>query len=111
MGFDIITFGSATQDIIVKPKRLTSLKYTKETSSNEVCFPMGSKIEVDEMSFYSGGGGTNTAVTFANQGFKTAFCGTVGTDAHGQKIVDELKHLRINTGLVKRTKEKLTNHS
>ena len=52
---DIITFGSATQDIIVRPKRLTSLKYEKETSGNEVCFPLGSKIEVDAMDFYSGG--------------------------------------------------------
>ncbi|MDO8530097.1 MAG: carbohydrate kinase family protein [bacterium] len=109
--FDIITFGSATQDIIVKPKQLTSLKFQKEASSNEVCFPMGSKIEVDAMDFYSGGGGTNTAATFALQGFKTAFCGTVGLDAHGQNIVNELKQLRINTGLIKRTKEKLTNHS
>jgi len=72
---------------------------------------MGSKIEVDEMDFYSGGGGTNTAATFALQGFKTAFCGTIGQDVSGKEILDELKKLKIHTSLVSTTKEKLTNHS
>ena len=84
--FDIITFGSATQDIIVKPKHLTSLKYEKSFSEKEVCFPMGSKIDVDQMDFYSGGGGTNAAATFTLQGFKTAFCGAMGIDVSGKKI-------------------------
>lgn len=112
MAFDIITFGSATQDILVEPKKLTSLKYIKKSQKREeVCFPMGSKIEVEDIKFYSGGGGTNTAATFALQGFKTAFCGVVGDDISGKKIINELKQLSINIGLVSKTTQKPTNHS
>ncbi len=109
--FDIITFGSATQDIILTPKKLTALKYQKDTSGQEVCFPMGGKLDLDDMQFNSGGGGTNTAATFALQGFKTAFCGVVGTDVSGKEIANELKALKINTGFIRKTSEKRTNHS
>ncbi|MSU60712.1 MAG: carbohydrate kinase family protein [Candidatus Staskawiczbacteria bacterium] len=110
--FDIITFGSATQDIIVKPKNLTILKYGKdEEGSKNISFPVGSKVDIEEMEFYSGGGGTNTAATFALQGLKTAFCGTIGLDVSGQEIINELKGFKINTGLVQKTDKKLTNHS
>ncbi|HLD70957.1 MAG TPA: carbohydrate kinase family protein [Negativicutes bacterium] len=109
--FDIITFGSATQDLILKPRHVTSLHYEKAQGQKEVCFPMGSKIEIEDILFNSGGGGTNTAATFALQGFKTAFCGTVGNDVSGEEIINELKRFKINTRLVQRTDEKRTNHS
>ncbi len=110
--FDIITFGSATQDIIVKPKKLTALKYDKSSANHaDVCFPIGSKVEIEDMQFYSGGGGTNTAATFVAQGFKTAFCGTIGQDLAGQGILNELKALRVDTKLVRKTDKKSTNHS
>src|SRR3989344_8275925 len=109
--FDIITFGSATQDLILKPKNVTTLHYEKSPSQKEVCFPVGSKVDIEKMDFYSGGGGTNTAATFALQGFKTAFCGTIGLDVSGQEIINELKGLKINTSLVQKTDKKITNHS
>ncbi len=116
--FNIITFGSATQDIIVKPKRLTSLRYnptshevSRDDASHQVCFPMGSKVEIEDIMFNSGGGATNTAATFALQGFKTAFCGTLGTDVSGQEIINELKKLKIDTRLIQKTDKKRTNHS
>lgn len=110
--FDIITFGSATRDIIVKPKSLTVLKYDKNyTNGQEVCFPLGSKIDIEEINFTTGGGGTNTVATFAKRGFKTAFLGAIGNDLAGQEIINELKMLKINARLVLRKKEKPTNHS
>ncbi len=110
--FDIITFGSATQDIMVEPKKLTVLKYSKNfTSGKEVCFPLGGKIDIDQIVFNTGGGGTNTAATFSLQGFKTAFCGTIGKDPSGQEIIKELKKYKINTSFVLKTDKKMTNHS
>ncbi|MEK7663839.1 MAG: carbohydrate kinase family protein [Patescibacteria group bacterium] len=110
--YDIITFGSATRDIVIKPRKLTSLKYNKDSSSEkEVCFPVGSKIDVEDIQFYTGGGGTNTAVTFALQRFKTAFCGMVGNDLAGGEIIEELKKPKIDTSFVFKTSKKLTNHS
>lgn len=124
--FDIITFGSATQDIIVKPRNLTVLKYGHDkqgpdaskagfaglpVSGKNISFPVGSKVDIEEMEFYSGGGGTNTAATFALQGFKVAFCGVLGNDVSGQEIINELKGFKIDTSLVQKTDKKLTNHS
>lgn len=110
--FDIITFGSATEDILIKPKKLTVLKYNKDFKTGQgVCFPLGSKIDVEDMQFTSGGGATNTAATFIKQGFKTAFCGMVGNDLAGKKIIAELKKLKINTSFVFKTDKKLTSHA
>lgn len=110
--FDIITFGSATQDILVKARKLTVLKYKKEFASDQnFVFPVGSKVDVDDINFSTGGGGTNTAATFSLQGFKTAFCGMVGKDNAGKEIFEELKALKVDTKLVFSTSKKLTNHS
>jgi ribokinase len=102
--YDIITFGSATRDIHLKSKDFKIL-------GKEICLPFGSKIEVQDIIFASGGGGTNTAATFAKQGFKTAFVGAVGDDAMGQELVKELKSLKVDARFVLTKKEKHTNQS
>ena len=109
--FDIITFGSATKDIFVRPKQLSLLQYEKEGIHGGFCFVPGSKVDVEEMIFSSGGGGTNVAATFAKQGFKTAFVGVVGPDLSGQEIIRELNSIGINTRMMRHIKEKPTNHS
>lgn len=114
--YDIITFGSAAQDIHIKSKAFKILKDEKDFgmpfgSGEGICLALGSKIDVEDIFFSSGGGGTNTAATFAKQGFKTAFCGAVGDDIAGQEIVKELKQLKIDTGFVLKKKAKHTNHS
>jgi len=109
MKLDVITFGSATRDIFLKPKKVSLLKY--DASAREgVCFPLGSKIDIEELYFTTGGGGTNSAATFANQGFKTAYCGAIGADQAGKDIMAELQTLKI-ANFVAWKKEKATNHS
>lgn len=114
--YDIITFGSAAQDIHVKSKAFKILKNEKDFGGNfgsgeGICLALGSKIDVEDIVFLSGGGGTNTAATFAKQGFKTAFCGAIGVDVSGLEIVRELKSLKIDTRFVVKKKEKHTNNS
>ena len=120
--YNIITFGSATWDTFIKPKKFSAqggpasgwqiIKDSgKFITGRGICFNLGSKVEIEKIFFASGGGGTNTAATFAKQGFKTAFCGSVGNDLPGQEIINELKRLNINSQLVERTKIKPTNHS
>jgi len=109
--FDVITFGSASQDIFVLPKHITALKYEKSLQQKEVCFPFGSKIDVQDILFHSGGGGTNTAATFALQGFKVAYCGVTGSDMFGLQIAKELKKRNISTSLLAMTTKKATNQS
>ena len=110
--YDIITIGSAAQDIHLKSKAFKILKDEKDFVTGEgICLSSGSKIEIEDIIFLSGGGGTNTAATFAKQGFKTAFCGAIGVDTSGLEIVRELKHLMIDTKFVIKKKEKHTNQS
>jgi sugar/nucleoside kinase (ribokinase family) len=112
MKFDIVTFGSAAQDVHIKSKAFKILQDEKDFATGQgICLPFGSKIDVEAIEFASGGGGTNTAATFAKQGLKVAYCGAIGVDVAGLEIVRELKHLRVDTRFVVKKKEKHTNHS
>jgi sugar/nucleoside kinase (ribokinase family) len=110
--YDIITFGSAAQDIHLKSKAFKTLNDNKDFITGKgICLALGSKIDVDDIILTSGGGGTNTAATFVKQGLRTAFCGAIGADVFGLETVRELKHLRIDTRFVVKKKEKKTNTS
>jgi len=109
--FDIITFGSATWDVFIKPKSFQELKGRQFIKGKGVCFNLGSKIDVEDIYLFSGGGGTNVAATFVKQGFKTAYLGTIGKDLAGKEVIKELKKLRIGTRFVSKTNLKPTNYS
>lgn len=110
--YDIITFGSAAQDIHLKSQAFKTVSDNKDFITGKgICLALGSKIDVDDVIFTTGGGGTNTAATFAKQGFRTAFCGAIGADVSGLEIVRELKHLRIDTRFVVKKRERHTNQS
>ncbi len=87
----IITIGSATKDVFIKGnfdlKNIT-----------------GKKFEVNEVILETGGGGSNTAVSFSRFGFKTAFLGKVGLDIPGIHIIRELKKNNVDISLVKTSK-------
>jgi len=110
--FNIITFGSATYDIFIKPEKFQKIFDKKKFITGKgICFNLGSKIDIKEILFSSGGGGTNTATTFAKQGFSVAYCGSVGQDIAGTQIMEELKNLGVNTDLIFKNSGKPTNHS
>ncbi|MFH1656770.1 MAG: carbohydrate kinase family protein [Candidatus Nealsonbacteria bacterium] len=109
--YDIITFGSATWDIFMKTDKFQVVKNKSFITGKGLCLSLGSKINIDQIAFSSGGGGTNSAVTFANQGFKTAYSGMVGNDIGGDKIIDELKGNNVDTKFIVKTSIKSTNHS
>jgi len=90
--YDVITIGSNTIDAFVYTEKAESISI--KTISSEVQFlsyPLGSKLVVNELDFFTGGGGTNTAVSLSRLGLKTAYIGKVGSDTNGQKILNELK--------------------
>lgn len=110
--FDIITFGSATKDIFLSANQFAIGDFKPDPyHQKEICLPFGLKINVDEIYFRSGGGGTNTAATFASQGLKTAYCGTVGKDEAGRDIIAELKKKGVETKFISQTDKKPTNLS
>ncbi len=111
MKYDIITFGSATQDIYLKSKKFSPLANKAFNMGQSICLPAATKIKVDDLIFSTGGGGTNAAATFVRQGLKTAYCGLVGNDYFGKLAIEELKRLKIDTSLIQKTNKKPTNAS
>ncbi len=109
--FNIITFGSATRDILLEPEELSVLENKEFSSGRAVCFPLGAKVEVKDINFSSGGGGTNTAVTFAKQGFSVAYCGKIGEDYSAKVVLDDLNYYDVDISMITTTPERATNHS
>lgn len=109
--FDIITIGSATRDVLLKAEGFEIRKHEDSPSGTEQCFPLGSKIEIKEMVFATGGGAANAAVTFARQGLKTACISTVGEDINGKEILEELKKEKIQTKYFQKHKDGHTAYS
>ncbi len=109
--FDVITFGSACWDVFLKLNKISGRKNKELVSGKGICFNLGSKIDIDDIFFASGGGGTNAAATFARQGFRVAYFGTVGKDLAGEEIIKELEKLGIETRFISKTNLKPTNHS
>ncbi len=97
--YDVITIGSTTRDVFLKTpefKVVGSGEFKADAgrayrTGKAGCFMLGTKLEVSEFAIASGGGGTNAAVCFARQGFRTACVGAVGKDAPGREIIDELE--------------------
>jgi ribokinase len=111
MKYDIITFGSASRDIFLRAKEFPIGDFKQDHIEKEILLPFGLKVEIKDIHFHSGGGGTNTAATFAAQGLKVAYCGTIGKDPEGETILKELKEKRIETKFILKTDKKPTNLS
>ncbi len=111
--YDIITIGTATQDVFLTsplfrvlydPQHLKKINFP---TGEAQCFALGGKIEVEKPVFATGGGATNTAVTFARQGLKTAALIRLGQDNSASQILEELQKEKINH-LVIREKNQTT---
>lgn len=108
--FDIITVGSATIDAFAKTEKSELIKIlTKGSEQDLLAYPVGSKILIEDLKFLTGGGGTNTAVSFARLGLKTAFLNTLGNDENGHRILQELKRERVS--FLGNYSQKMTNYS
>ncbi len=108
--FDVVTFGSATRDLFLKSKDFKIMKSKEFVTGQGLCFNLGSKIYLDDLFFATGGGGTNTAVTFAGQGLKTACVGRIGSDPGGKAILEELEEFKIK-GFISEDKKIKTAYS
>jgi len=88
MPFDVITFGSAIVDIFLWVEKIK-----------------GEKMEAKKRVIASGGGGTNTAVSFRRLGLKSAPVARLGGDFFSQIIIRELKKEGLSLDFLVRKKE------
>ena len=109
--FQVVTFGSASQDIYLRSKKFLALADQNFPTGKSLTLPADSKMMVEDVVVTAGGGGTNVAVSLANFGFSVAYCGLVGNDPFADLIIKELKRFKVNTSLVKKTNLRRSNLS
>ncbi len=114
--YDVITIGSATQDVFLKsdafkhvedPEHLKKIGFPKGEAE---CFAVGAKIELDDFQIEFGGGAANAAVSFSNQGYDTAAIFKVGDDVVGERVIDNLEENDVDT-IVSKDKRNKTSYS
>lgn len=105
--FDTISVGSATLDMFLKSHHFSLIKELpadpqnpQSTTQEGLCVPYGSKLDVDDFTMQSGGGGTNTAVALARLGFRSAVVAEMGTDLPSKVILQELTDEKVDTSLI-----------
>lgn len=91
-----MTVGSATLDVFVDTASELVKFVTEDGEKDFISYPSGSKILVSQLDFYTGGGGTNTAISFARTGLRTGFIGKLGDDENARKILGELQSERVD---------------
>lgn len=90
--YDVVTIGSATMDVFVECDEANIVSVsTKDKKSEFMSYPYGAKMEVSGFTSNVGGGGVNTALNFANLGFKTSAICKMGDDIYSQGVFEALK--------------------
>ena len=94
---DVITIGSATMDVFVESDDANIVSvYTKNKKSEFMSYPYGAKVEISDFDSQVGGGGVNTAVNFANLGFKTSAIFKIGDDIYSEGILTSFKEKNVD---------------
>ena len=89
----VITIGSATMDVFVETDEANIVSVCRKDSNSEfMSYPYGSKIDIHNFSSNVGGGGINTACNFANLGFDTSAIFKIGKDFYSEGILDFFKN-------------------
>lgn len=102
--YDVISIGAATVDIFVKSSAvIDDGKFQK--------FAASSKNEIDSSLICSGGGATNSAVTFSRFGLKTSPISLLGNDHLSNYVLDDLIKDKISINLLIKQKSESTDFS
>jgi sugar/nucleoside kinase (ribokinase family) len=107
----MLTIGAAVQDVFLSHSE--ELKPVAEKTADELFLKieLGSKNDVNNINFSTGGGATNGAVTFARQGMDTQFMGTIAHDPAGNAVLEELDKEGIDTSKISYSDKHHTGYS
>ena len=107
----ILTIGAAVQDVFLSHS--PELKPVAEKTADELFIEikLGSKNDVNNINFSTGGGATNGAVTFARQGLDTEFMGTIAHDPAGNAVLEDLDKEGVDTTYVSYSDKHHTGYS
>jgi len=107
----ILTIGAAVQDVFLSHS--PELKPVSDKSVDEIFLKieLGSKNDVNNINFSTGGGATNSAVTFARQGIEAEFMGTIAHDPAGNAVLDDMDKEGVDTSYASYSKKYHTGYS
>lgn len=106
----IVSLGSALQDIyLVDHDDLVPTNIGNESIFGKVL--VGSKVDIDKISYEVGGGGLNSAITFSRHGHEAIFMGNIGRDPAGAAIVRTLDREGVDTSYINYLERKTTGTS
>ena len=93
----ILSIGAAVQDVFLSHS--VEFKPVSDIPAHEVFLKLdlGSKADVNNIDFSTGGGATNASVTFARQGLHALFMGTIGHDPAGNAVLEDLDKEGVDT--------------
>jgi sugar/nucleoside kinase (ribokinase family) len=102
--FDVITIGGVSRDVFFhtdEGKIINDLKHHQKM----IAFEYGSKIIPDQTEFSHGGGGANTAISFAKMGLHTAAILNIGHEGTGSMVMRELEEAGVSCEHITRDTE------
>lgn len=95
----IVSLGSALQDIyLIDHDDLEPTEIGESAIFGKVL--VGSKVDIDKISFEIGGGGVNSAMSFARHGHEAILIGNIGKDPAGNAVVRLLDKEGIDSSYV-----------
>jgi len=102
--FDVITIGGVSRDVFFlthEGRVINDLKRHQRL----IAFDYGSKIIPEDTEFSHGGGGANTAISFARMGLHAAAILNVGVEGTGSLVVRELEAAGVSCEHITRDKD------
>ena len=106
----IVSLGSALQDIyLIDHDDLVPTSIGDAAIFGKVL--VGSKVDIDRISYEVGGGGVNSAITFARHGHEAVFIGNISRDPAGMAIIKALNREGIDSSYVNFLERKSTGTS
>jgi len=107
----ILTVGAAVQDVFLSHS--PELKPVSDKTADELFLKieLGSKNDVNNINFSTGGGATNAAVTFARQGLEADFMGTIAHDPAGMAVLEDLDKEGVDTTYISYSDKYCTGYS
>lgn len=108
----VATIGGATQDIFIHYRHPEMMRFEMETEKRSyLLLEEGKKIDVSDLVYQTGGGATNSAVSFKRLGCDVVTISKIGFDQAAEFILQDLELEGIETRFLIRDKEKRTGTS
>lgn len=92
----IVCLGSALQDIyLVDRDDFSPTAFGDKSIFGDLA--IGSKVDIDQIDYHVGGGGTNSAVEFARHGHESIIMANIGRDSAGDAVMSRLDDENVDT--------------